>query len=163
MRKPFLEQLTELAAKDSSVILLVGDVGFSFIEQFKERFPKQFINVGIMEQAMMGIAAGLANVGMRPYIYTMRNFIAFRPYEQVRNDIAFANANVKLFGVSGSAAYAFLGCSHNVFKNKNGEDEDVAMLSELPNMVTHRPSTEEECKCLMLQEYERSGPAYFII
>ena len=163
MRRPFLETLTKLAANDPKVILIIGDVGFRFVEEYKEKFPNQFLNVGVLEQSMMGIAAGLARVGWKPYVYTMRNFIAFRPYEQVRNDIAFGNANVKLFGVSGSAAYKFLGVSHNVLVNKNGQEEDVAMISELPNMIVHQPKTEEECSILIEQEYQRLGPAYFII
>lgn len=163
MRKPFIETLTMLAEKDPRVILLFADVGFRFLEDFKEKFPNQWVNCGAAEQSMMGIAAGMARMGFKPYVYTMRNFIAFRPYEQVRNDIAFGSANVKLFGVSGSAAYAFLGMSHNTFKYKDGRDEDIAMLSELPNMIVHQPKTEEECSVLIEKEYERIGPAYFII
>ncbi len=164
-RKAFIQILTELAEKDSSVILIVGDVGFSFMESFMERFPKQFLNCGIAEQNMMGVAAGLSFEGMKPYVYTMRNFIAFRPYEQVRNDIAYQNANVKLFGVSGSEAYKFLGMSHNVGKGAMGEDEDVAMLRQLPNLSGHTftPDTEERVRELMLEEYKRNGPAYFVI
>lgn len=168
MRKPFLETLTKLAEKDPKIILVIGDVGFRFVEAFKDKFPKQFINVGVLEQSMMGIAAGLSKVGYKPYVYTMRNFIAFRPYEQVRNDIAFGNANVKLFGVSGSAAYKFLGFSHNVIRDESGnepkqDDEDVAMFKRLPNMNLYQAETEEECAKLIEQEYERFGPAYFII
>lgn len=163
MRKPFIQTLTELAEKDPKVLLIIGDVGFSFIEPFRQRFPNQFLNVGVLEQSMMGIAVGMARMNWKPYIYTMRNFIAFRPYEQVRNDIAFGNANVKLFGVAGSAAYKFLGMSHNVFVNKDGRDEDIAMLSELPNMNVYRPETEEETSKLIEEEYQRIGPAYFVI
>lgn len=162
-RKIFLETLTKLAEKDPKVILIIGDVGFSFMDDYMKRFPKQFLNCGIMEQCMMGFAAGLAQAGMKPYVYTMRNFIAFRPYEQVRNDIAFANANVKLFGVSGAAAYKFLGMSHNVFQNKDGRDEDIAMLGELPNMNLYTAESENQVESCILKEYERSGPAYFII
>src|SRR3990167_5090161 len=162
-RKIFIETLTHLAENDSRVLLIVGDVGFSFLEAFKARFPKQFLNCGIMEQSMMGIAVGLANGGMKPYVYTMRNFIAFRPYEQVRNDIAFGNANVKLIGVSGSEAYRFLGFSHNVIKCKDGEDEDMKMFKQLPNMNIYEAHTEEGLKKDLLFEYERLGPAYFII
>ena len=158
MRKSFIETLTQLAEKDSSVILIIGDVGFSFLEGFRDRFPKQFINSGIMEQAMMGIAAGLANVGMKPYVYTMKNFILLRPHEQVRNDIGFANTNVKLFGVGGSEAYKFLGMSHNLF---DGEEQDI--LKHIPNLNSYFPKTEEETKELMLKEYVRQGPAYFAI
>ena len=158
MRKPFIETLTELAEKDPKVILIIGDVGFSFIEPFRKKFPNQFLNVGVLEQTMMGVAVGMARAGWKPYVYTMINFIVFRPYEQVRNDIAYGNANVKLFGVEGSAAYKFLGFSHNIEK-----DEDLKLLKDLPNMNTYVPQTEEETKDLMLNEYERSGPAYFRI
>ena len=158
MRKPFIETLTELAEKDPRVILIVGDVGFSFIETFKERFPNQFLNCGVMEQTMMGVAAGLSKVGWKPYVYTMKNFILLRPLEQVRNDICYANANVKLFGVGGSAAYKFLGFSHNL-----AEGEEDKILSTLPNINTYFPKTEEETKEMMLKEYERCGAAYFAI
>ena len=164
MRKPFLETLTKLAEKDPSVVLVIGDVGFSFVEGYKERFPNQFINIGCLEQTMMGVATGMAIGGLKPYIYTMRNFIAFRPYEQVRNDIAFGNANVKLFGVAGSEAYKFLGFSHNVIEGKDGQDdEDVAMFKRLPNMNIYKPETEEELVEKMEFEYNRKGPSYFII
>ena len=157
MRKEFLEQLTEFAEKDPTVIFIVGDVGFSFVEQFKDRFPNQFLNAGICEQAMMGLAAGMAQQGMKPYVYTMKNFILLRPLEQVRNDICFANANVKLFGVGGSEAYRFLGMSHNLFP---GEEE--ALLSHLPHLNAYK-STEDTIKEDMIKEYERMGPAYFAI
>lgn len=170
MRKPFLDKLSELAEKDPKIVLIFGDVGFRFLESFKEKFPNQWINSGAAEQSMMGIAAGMARQGWKPYVYTMRNFIAFRPYEQVRNDIAFGNADVKLFGVSGSAAYKFLGFSHNVIRDGRDEededredDEDVAMFKRLPNMNVLEPKTEEECAEMIDAEYNRIGPAYFII
>ena len=164
MRRPFIETLTAFAEKDPKVILIIGDVGFSFIEPYKQRFPNQFLNTGVCEQTMMGIAAGMSRMGWKPYVYTMRNFIAFRPYEQVRNDIAFGKANVKLFGVTGSAAYKFLGFSHNVINGETPEqDEDVQMFKRLPNMNVHIPKTEEETVELLKTEYERMGPAYFII
>lgn len=158
MRKPFLEKLTELAEKDSSIILMVGDVGFSFIEQFKEKFPKQFINIGICEQSMMNVAVGLANVGLKPYVYTMSNFILLRPNEQLRNNICYGNANVKLFGVKGSEAYRFLGMSHNLYGT-----EETDLLKNLPNIQTHFPKTEEETKDIMQEEYNRNGPSYMRI
>lgn len=163
LRKAFIETLTELARKDDRVILIIGDVGFSFLEPFIKEFPNQFLNAGIAEQNMMGMAAGMAYAGWRPVIYTMRNFIAFRPFEQVRNDIAYSNANVKLFGVAGGASYAFLGHSHNVYKNRHNEDEDVAMLQDLPNMRVFRPETEALLSEKMIEDFQRKGPSYFII
>lgn len=158
MRKPFLETLTKLAAKDKKIILIVGDVGFSFIEDFKKRFPKQYLNLGVLEQSMMGIAAGLSRVGFKPYVYTMANFILLRPHEQVRNDICYSNANVKLFGVKGSAAYKFLGFSHNL-----AEGEEKGVMATWPNINTYFPGTEEMTRDCMRKEYKRNGPAYFSI
>lgn len=155
MRKQFIETLTDLAAKDPKVVLIIGDVGFSFLEPFQKRFPKQFINHGIMEQCMMGTAAGMAYAGMKPYVYTMANFILLRPLEQVRNDICYANANVKLFGVKGSAAYRFLGMSHNMYN-----DEDKKILSTLPNLNYYYPTEEQEAIDIVRNEYKRIGPSY---
>lgn len=158
-RKVFIETLTELAEKDPMVFLLIGDVGFSFIENYKQHFPKQFLNCGVMEQSMMGIAAGMANQGYKMFVYTMKNFILLRPLEQVRNDICYANANVKLLGVGGSEAYRFLGMSHNLAV---GEEEDL--LKHLPNLNSYlHPQSEEEVRENLLKEYNRQGPAYFSI
>ncbi len=158
-RKIFTETLTELAEKDDKVILVIGDVGFSFLEEFKNRFPKQLLNTGVLEQSMMGIAVGLANQGFKPYVYTMKNFIILRPFEQLRNDICYGNANVKLLGVAGSEAYKFLGMSHNLYG-----DEEERLLKDLPNLNTYfQPSSEESLKNNLLKEYNRAGPAYFSI
>ena len=158
MRKTFIEKLTELAEKDSKVILMIGDVGFSFLEPYIARFPNQFINCGIAEQNMMGMAAGLSLVGWKPYIYTMTNFILLRPLEQLRNDICYAKANVKLFGVKGGESYKFLGMSHNMT-----DGETTGILDNLPNINTYVPQSEELTKELMELEYQRHGPAYFQI
>lgn len=157
-RKAFLETLTQLAEKDPKVIFIVGDVGFSFIETFKEKFPNQYLNAGVCEQSMMGVAAGLARVGWKPYVYTMINFVVFRPFEQVRNDLCYSNANVKLFGVEGSSAYRFLGYSHNI-----APGEDIKMLEGLPNLNMYIPKEEAFIVEKMNFEYNRQGPAYFRI
>ena len=157
-RKVFLQTLMKFAEQDQKVIFIIGDVGFSFIEEYKAKFPNQFLNSGACEQTMMNIAVGLANGGWKPYVYTMINFIIFRPYEQVRNNIAWGNSNVKLFGVEGSAAYSFLGMSHNVYG-----DEEEQLLGHLPNLNRYYPKTEEEIAEKMLEEYNRKGPAYFKI
>lgn len=166
-RKIVLETLMELCEKDEKIILVIGDVGFSFIELLKEKFPKQFLNVGVMEQSMMGIAVGLANEGYKPYVYTMKNFIIMRPFEQLRNDICYGNANVKLLSVGGSEAYKFLGMSHNIFG-----DEEKRYIQNLPNLLVYLeseissfPQEEQEnmLKKFLLEEYNRAGPAYFSI
>lgn len=157
LRKAFIQTLTALAEKDPRVILIIGDVGFSFLEDFITRFPNQFLNAGIAEQNMMGMAAGLAHAGWKPYVYTMSNFILLRPLEQVRNDIDFAKANVKLFGVKGGASYKFLGHSHNLLP---GEERGI-LSSSLVNTMEYFPSTEAEVSEKMLFEYEYKRPAYF--
>ena len=155
MRKAFIETLTELAEKDPKVLLVVGDVGFSFLEDFKSRFPGQFLNCGIMEQTMMGFAAGVATKGGKPYVYTMSNFILLRPHEQLRNDICFPNLNVKLISVKGSEAYRFLGMSHNLFP---GEEE--AILGTLPNLTSYFPKTDAEARQAILDSYASEKAIY---
>lgn len=159
LRKAFIETMHKLANVDPRVILIVGDVGFSFMEEYITKFPSQFLNAGIAEQNMMGMAAGLAHAGWKPYVYTMSNFILLRPLEQVRNDIDFARANVKLFGVKGGASYKFLGRSHNLMA---GEEKAILQYS-LPNTETYFPETEHDTNVFMRHEYERIGPAYFSI
>ncbi len=157
-RRAFIQKMTQLAEQDERVVLIVGDVGFSFMEDFMNQFPNQFLNVGIGEQNMMGMAAGMSLEGMKPYVYTMKNFILLRPHEQLRNDIGFANANVKIFGVGGSEAYKFLGMSHNLFPE---EEKDI--LKHIPNTNSYFPETEDEVINIMSEEYKRYGPAYLAI
>lgn len=155
MRKPFIEKMHELAARDSRVILVIGDMGFTYMQEYIDTFPRQFLNLGVAEQTMMGMAYGLSKAGWKPYIYTMSNFIIFRPYEQVRNDLCHQNANVKLFGVGGAVGYNFMGFGHNV---EEGEEE--RLLGHLPNVHLYFPETEEETKEAMEKEYQRQGPSY---
>lgn len=156
LRRAFIDVFTELATKDSKVILIIGDVGYSYFEPFAAKFPNQFLNAGVAEQNMMGLAAGMSREGWKPYVYTMSNFVLLRPLEQVRNDICYAKANVKLIGVKGSASYKFYGMSHNLME---GEEENL--LKFLPNLSSYFPSSEEEVKDQIKNEYKRKGAAYF--
>lgn len=157
-RKSFIQTVEKLMQKDPRVILIYGDVGFSFMEPVIEKYPNQTLNAGIAEQNMMGVAAGMAQQGWKPMVYTMINFILLRPLEQLRNDICYANANVKLFGVKGGESYKFLGMSHNMT-----EGETVGILSQLPNLKINFPQTEEDAVAAIEAEYLREGPAYFEI
>ena len=154
-RKIFIETLTELARKDPRIILIVGDVGFSYIEDFAKEFPNQFINAGVTEQAFMGMAAGLALVGWKPYVYSMIPFVTMRNYEQLRNDVCYHNANVKVIGVQGSVHYKFLGFSHNI----SPEDEDIKILKHLPNIKLYTPKL-EEVKQVIQESYKLKNPCY---
>lgn len=158
LRKAFIQTLERLMGADKTITLIIGDVGFSFMEPVIQKFPKQFINGGISEQNIMTMAAGMASEGLRPVVYTMSNFILLRPLEQLRNDICYNNSNVKLFAVKGGPSYKFLGYSHNL-----AEGEEQAILSTLPNIQKYFPATEEECSQWIEDEFNREGPAYFSI
>lgn len=155
-RQAFIETLGDLAEKDDRIILFTCDVGFSYLEKFQGRFPDRFFNLGVTEQSSMMVAVGMAREGYKVYIYSMINFVLFRPYEMVRNGVCHHNADVKLVGVRGSEKYKFLGFSHNI-----AHDEDLKVLKHLPNMNTYTPEDNEEVEQFMRLEYERSGPAYF--
>ena len=148
LRSNFFKEMCEIAENDKNVIVIVGDLGFSFVEEYQEKYPKQFINAGICEQNALGVCAGLARAGKKPYFYSGAIFSVFRPYEFLRDDIAYQNLNVKIIGTGASG---FLGFTHNL-----GEDEDeVALVNTLPNIQGHK-ATEESLGELLRQE----GPMY---
>jgi len=126
-RVTFFEKLIKLAEKDEDIILLVGDLGYNFMEGFAANFPKQFINAGIAEQNMIGVAAGLARVGKKPYVYSGSLFLAMRAMEQVRDDVCYPNLDVCLVGTGASG---FLGFTHNFEGEENVDD----LLKNLPNL-----------------------------
>lgn len=155
-RREFLETLIDLAEKDDKIILIVPDVGFNYIEEFEKKFPDRFFNFGVTEQSTMIIAAGLALSGFKPYVYSMINFVVFRPYEMVRNAICLHNANVKMIGVKGSEKYKFLGFSHNLI----AENEEIDSLKHLPNIKTFIITDPQKVRNVILETYNKKGPVY---
>jgi len=155
-RREFIDILIELAEKDDKIVLIVPDVGFNYIEEFRKRFPERFFNFGVTEQSTMIIAAGLALSGFKPYVYSMINFVVFRPYEMVRNAICLHNANVKIIGVKGSEKYKLLGFSHNLI-DKN---EEIKVLEHLPNLKSFIAETPEEVRRIILETYKTNSPYY---
>lgn len=153
LRKFFFDTLIDLAKKDKDIIFLTGDLGYSFFEPFQEKFPKQFINCGIMEQSMVGIAAGLALSGKKPYCYSTEPFLLYRALEQIRSDVSYQNLNVKFVGVSISG---FVGFSHNLEGKENADD----LLKNFPNMKRYYPKTEKEVKKSLLEIYKSNNPIY---
>src|SRR3990167_2540509 len=156
LRKTFTDTLVELAEKDDKIVFIIPDVGFRYVEKFAEKFPDRYFNLGVTEQSSMIIASAMALSGMKPYIYSMINFMVFRPYEMVRNAVNCHNANVKILGVKGSEKYKFLGFSHNMLT----ENEDLKVLEHMENINTYVPYAEEEVRDIVLTEYARQGPAY---
>src|SRR3990167_9515035 len=137
-RRVFINTLIHLAEQDDKICLIIADVGFNYINEFKERFPKRFWNIGVTEPSGMAEAAGMALEGMKPYIYSMLPFVTWRVLEMVRNSVSLHNANVKIIGVQGSTAYNFLGFSHNtIFEN-----EDTYHMS--PYMECYTPESLDE-------------------
>jgi len=158
-RREFIDTLITLAKKDDKIVLIVPDVGFNYIEEFQKRFPDRFFNFGVTEQSTMTIAAGLALSGFKPYVYSMINFVTFRPYEVVRNAICLHNANVKIIGVKGSEKYKFLGFSHNLI----AEDEEIRILKHLPNFKSFIADNLEEVRKVILETYKMNSPCYIRI
>ena len=158
-RREFIDALIALAEKDDKVVLIIPDVGFNYIEEFQKRFPDRFFNLGVTEQSTMIIAAGLALSGLKPYVYSMINFVTFRPYEAVRNAVCLHNANVKIIGVKGSEKYKFLGFSHNLI----AENEEIEVLEHLPNLKSFVVKTPEEVRKIILETYKTNSPCYIRI
>jgi transketolase len=153
MRNAFINTLIELAEKDKNIYLLTGDLGFSILEKFSQKFPERFINCGVAEQNMMGVAAGLALSGKKPYVYSIIPFITMRCLEQIRNDVCYQNLDVKIIGVGSGLAYGSLGATHHAI-------EDIAILRALPNMTVLSPGDPVETKELVLKSYQTKNPTY---
>lgn len=153
MRTAFIRTLEELASQDERIHLVVGDLGYSVIENFRSRFPDRFTNAGVAEQNMTGIAAGMALCGKIVFTYSIANFPTLRCLEQIRNDVCYHKANVKVVAVGGGLAYGTLGISHY-------GSEDIAILRSLPNMVVVAPGDPIEAKLATEAIVEHSGPCY---
>lgn len=132
MRDTFVKTLIEIAKEDKNVNLITGDLGFGVLKPYWEQLPEQFINAGIAEQNMTGIAAGMACEGKTVYTYSIGNFPTLRCLEQIRNDCAYHNANVKVVCVGGGFVYGSLGMSHHA-------TEDIAIMRSLPDVVVMAP------------------------
>ena len=158
-RRIFINTLIQLAEADPAICLIIPDVGFNYIEEFQKRFPTRFFNFGVTEQSTMTIAAGLALSGLKPYVYSMINFVVFRPYEVIRNAVCLHNANVKIIGVKGSEKYKFLGFSHNLI----AENEEIKVLEHLPNLKSFIVDNPEGVKSVILETYKMNSPCYIRI
>lgn len=156
MRTAFIQTISELVAKDKNVWLVTGDLGFSVFEDFKERFPDQYLNVGVAEQNMMGVSAGLALAGKKVFAYSITTFASMRAYEQIRNDICYQNLPVFVIGGGSTFSYSTFGCTHMPF-------EDLAILRALPNMAVTSPGDPHEVRELIGALYERGKPGYMRI
>ena len=153
MRDAFIRTLTELAPQRPDILLLSGDLGFGVLNDYIERFPRQFLNVGVAEQNMSGLAAGLALEGHTVFTYSIGNFPTLRCLEQIRNDICYHGANVKIVCVGGGMSYGAVGFSHHA-------TEDLAILRALPNILVFSPGDLWEAAEASRFLAGHRGPAY---
>ena len=153
MRTSFVNQLLEEARRNEKIFLLVGDLGYHVVEPFAQEFPDRFLNVGIAEQNMAGIAAGLAMTGYNVYIYSIGNFPTLRCLEQIRNDIAYHKANVKVVSVGAGYAYGSLGATHQA-------TEEIGAIRVIPNMVVATPGDPIEARAIAKLSSNYEGPMY---
>ena len=153
MRTAFIKQLIEEAKTNDKIFLLIGDLGYNVVTPFAEAYPDRFINVGICEQNMVGIASGLAMNGYNVYLYSIGNFPTLRCIEQIRNDVCYYNGNVKVVSVGAGFSYGSSGVSHHA-------TEDIGMMRTLPNMVICSPSDPSEAKAITHISAQYNGCMY---
>lgn len=154
MRNAFVGGLVELAERDPRVLLLTGDLGYTVLEPFQERFPDRFLNVGVAEQNMVGLATGLAEAGFVPFVYSIVPFAVLRPYEFIRNGPIMHGLPVRIVGVGGGVDYGHDGVSHYGL-------EDVGVLRLQPGMAVIVPADGDQARAALMATQNLPGPAYF--
>ena len=137
MRDVFIKTLLEMAKEDPSIILVTGDLGFGVFNEFRKVLPNQFLNAGVAEQNMTGLATGMALEGFKVFTYSIANFPILRCLEQVRNDACYHQANVNIVAIGGGFSYGSLGFSHHA-------TEDIAIMRSLPEISVFAPG---ELRC----------------
>lgn len=153
MRDAFIDSLSKMAANDKDIFLITGDLGFGVLDNFAEKFPAQFLNVGVAEQNMTGIATGLALSGYKVFTYSIANFTTLRCLEQIRNDACYHNANVNVVSIGGGFGYGALGMSHHA-------TEDLSIMRSLPNIEVIAPGDDFETKEATKYVVNSSKPSY---
>ena len=150
MRRTFGKIITELADKDDRIYVLVGDIGYRVFDEFREKHPDRFINMGICEQSIIGVSAGMALEGLKPWAYTITPFLIERPFEQIKLDIDQQNVNVKLVGF---ADYPNLGPTHTEMNGKT-------LMKLFNNITSFFPKDGSETEKMIAKAYNKSGPAF---
>jgi len=153
MRNTFIKKITEAAELNPNIVLIVGDLGYSVIEEFQEKFPDRFFNAGISEQNMASMAAGLASEGYHVFIYSIANFPTFRCAEQLRNDVGYHNLPVTVVTVGGGLSYGNLGYSHHAI-------QDFGLMRLFPEFVIASPGDPIETEMCLDYLLNNPGPSY---
>ncbi|WP_188063332.1 transketolase family protein [Sphingobium sp. KCTC 72723] len=153
MRNAFIDELVTLAQAHDHIALIVGDLGYNVIEPFADRFPDRFVNAGVAEQNMTGLAAGMASEGYHVFTYSIANFPTFRCAEQIRNDVDHHRLPVTVVAVGGGVSYGALGYSHHAV-------QDYALMRSMPNMVIAAPGDPMETRACLRWLVANPGPSY---
>ena len=153
MRTAFVSQLIKEAEQHPDIFLIIGDLGFNVVEEFAKKFPDRFLNAGIAEQNMIGVAAGLAKEGYNVYVYSIANFPTLRCIEQIRYDVCYHNLSVKIVAVGAGYAYGSLGSSHHA-------TEEMGMMRTIPDLVVASPGDPIEAKAITTLSANYQGPMY---
>lgn len=153
MRTAVIHELEHLAAQDERICLMTGDLGYGVLESFADKFPNRYFNMGISEQMMTAAAAGMALCGNIVFTYSIGNFNTLRCIEQIRNDVCYHDANVKIISVGSGFAYGQLGMSHHA-------TEDIAMMRALPQMWVFVPGDPEEARLTIDCAAKVTEPCY---
>ena len=153
MRNAFFKLIREHMREDDSIFLLAADMGRGLVEDIQTEFPERFLNVGIAEQNMIGVAAGLCNVGFRPFCYTISNFLVHRCLEQIRNDMCLHEYPITLIGTSTGFDNGLLGPTHQII-------DDIGALKALPNIRIYSPSCVDSIKLILADIMQHRQPAY---
>jgi transketolase len=154
MRRTFATTLAELATKDERIMLLTGDLGFMALEPFANMHPDRFLNMGVAEQNMIGVAAGLAEAGYIPFCYSIATFASMRGYEFFRNDVIAQRLQVRLVGVGTGFEYGHNGISHYAL-------EDLALMRAQPGLTLIAPADAEQAKTALIKSWDVAGPVYY--
>jgi transketolase len=153
MRDKMAQVICDLAEQDPNVLLVTADLGFGVLDQFRQQFPAQFINAGVAEQNMTGLATGLALEGKIVFTYSIGNFPTLRCLEQIRNDACYHGANVKIIAIGGGFTYGSLGISHHA-------TEDLAIMRALPDITVLAPGDPLEAEAATRAIYKQPGTCY---
>lgn len=156
MRRAMVDAFTELAQENPDFVLITGDLGFGVFEDFAKCYPNQYINAGIAEQNMLGMASGLALEGKCVFVYSIGNFPTFRCLEQIRNDACYHKLNVNIVCQGGGFSYGALGMSHHA-------TEDIGIMRVLPNTVIVAPYTDHQTKKAVVELSKTEGVGYLRI
>jgi transketolase len=153
MRVDFVKAVNDVLASDAASVFITGDVGYAALETLRATYGARFLNAGVAEQNMMGVAAGMAFTGLRPWVYSIAPFVTYRCLEQIRNDVCLHRLPVRIAGNGGGFTYGIMGSTHHAL-------EDLAVLRPLPNMQLFFPCSNDHVGIAVAKMAALPGPAY---